>query len=237
MYFLECSKTQSGDAEPVEIVCEIVSRERTKVRALSGDSYQINQALSLRAVRTAVEQIKLTDVWSAALGSEDPEGECAKLLRAWFQWPPASGDDESDYEHISGDELVRMLAEKAQSRHEQHFGKIHAAWSRAIGLSSRRLARRTRYAPNDRLLKTLVVTIVDERMQFDEFLHEVRRRYGLVIGDAEGAHLVREKQVDQEALSENRGNLEMRLVGLGLVRRLSDSCSFVENPFGSKVDD
>lgn len=237
MYFLECSKTQSGDAEPVEIVCEIVSRERTKVRALSGDSYQVNQALSLRAVRTAVEQIKLTDVWSAALGSEDPEGECAKLLRAWFQWPPASGDDESDYEHISGDELVRMLAEKAQSRHEQHFGKIHAAWSRAIGLSSRRLARRTRYAPNDRLLKTLVVTIVDERMQFDEFLHEVRRRYGLVIGDAEGAHLVREKQVDQEALSENRGNLEMRLVGLGLVRRLSDSCSFVENPFGSKVDD
>lgn len=237
MYFLECSKTQSGDAEPVEIICEIVSRERTKVRALSGDSYQVNQALSLRAVRTAVEQIKLTDVWSAALGSEDPEGECAKLLRAWFQWPPASGDDESDYGHISGDELVRMLAEKAQSRHEQHFGKIHAAWSRAIGLSSRRLARRTRYAPNDRLLKTLVVTIVDERMQFDEFLHEVRRRYGLVIGDAEGAHLVREKQVDQEALSENRGNLEMRLVGLGLVRRLSDSCSFVENPFGSKVDD
>jgi hypothetical protein len=237
MYFLECSKTQSGDAEPVEIVCEIVSRERTKVRALSGDSYQVNQALSLRAVRTAVEQIKLTDAWSAALGSEYPEGECAKLLRAWFQWPPASGDDESDYEHISGDELVRMLAEKAQSRHEQHFGKIHAAWSRAIGLSSRRLARRTRYAPNDRLLKTLVVTIVDEPMQFDEFLHEVRRRYGLVIGDAEGAHLVREKQVDQEALSENRGNLEMRLVGLGLVRRLSDSCSFVENPFGSKVDD
>ena len=109
--------------------------------------------------------------------------------------------------------------------------------SRSGGLSSRRLARRTRYAPNDRLLKTLVVTIVDERMQFDEFLHEVRRRYGLVMGDAEGAHLVREKQVDQEALSENRGNLEMRLVGLGLVRRLSDSCSFVENPFGSKVDD
>ena len=32
-------------------------------------------------------------------------------------------------------------------------------------------------------------------------------------------------------LSENRANLEARLVGLGLVRRLSDSCSFVENPF------
>ena len=74
--------------------------------------------------------------------------------------------------------------------------------------------------------------MVDDRMQFDEFLSEVRLRYGLVIGDLEGARLVKEKLVDQEALSENRGNLETRLVGLGLVRRLSDSCSFVENPFG-----
>lgn len=237
LYFLECSKTESGDAEPVEIVCEIVSRERTKVRALSGDSYQINQALSLRAVRAAVERIKLTDEWSVASTSNDPQGESIKLLRSWFQWPPIVSDDDSDYEGMSGDELVRKLADRAQSRHEQHFGKIHSAWSRAIGLSSRRLARRTRYAPNDRLLKTLVVTIVDERMQFDEFLDEVRRRYGLVIGDAEGAHLIREKQVDQDALSENRSNLETRLVGLGLVRRLSDSCSFVENPFGSKGDD
>jgi hypothetical protein len=158
-------------------------------------------------------------------------------MREWFQWPPTVSDDESDYERINGDELVRLLTEKALSRHEQHFGKIHAAWSRAIGLSSRRLARRTRYAPNDRLLKTLVITVVDERMQFDEFLYEIRRRYGFVIGDAEGAYLVNDKQIDQEALSENRGNLEARLVGLGLVRRLSDSCSFVENPFGSKGDE
>ena len=119
----------------------------------------------------------------------------------------------------------------AESRHEQHFGKIHAAWSRAVGLSSRRLSRRTRYAPNDKLLKTLVISVVDDRMQFDEFLSEIRNRYGLVIGDAEGARLVKEKLVDQEALSDNRANLETRLVGLGLVRRLSDSCSFVENPF------
>jgi hypothetical protein len=76
-----------------------------------------------------------------------------------------------------------------------------------------------------------VVTIVEDRMQFDEFLAEAKRRYGLVFGDVEGDYLVAEKFVDQEELSENRDNLEARLVGLGLVRRLSDSCSFVENPF------
>jgi hypothetical protein len=174
----------------------------------------------------------MTEEWSAALSSDDPNGECAKLMRAAFQWPPAKPDeDEPDFTQITGDELVRMLSGKAESRHEQHFGKIHASWARAIGLSSRRLSRRMRYAPNDRLLKTLVVSVVDERMQFDEFLKELRLRYGLVIGDAEGSHLVKAQLVDQEALSENRANLEARLVSLGLVRRLSDSCSFVENPF------
>ncbi len=237
LYFLERAKAQVGDTDPVELVCEIVSRERTKVRALSGDSYQVNQALSLRAVRAAVEQIRLEDDWAAALASDDPQGECLKMMRAWFQWPSTKDDDEADHTLKTGDELVRELVEKAETRHEQHFGKIHAAWSRSIGLSSRRLSRRTRYAPNDRLLKTLVVAIVDDRMQFDEFLQEVRRRYGIVIGDAEGARLIRERQVDQEALSDNSANLEKRLMGLGLVRKLSDSCSFVENPFISQGED
>lgn len=231
LYFLECGKHTTGDTDPVEIVCEIVSRERTKVRALSGESFQINEAISIQAVRASIEAVRATPEWEAALASQDPSSECTRLLRELFQWPPQSIDEDVDISLTSGDELVRSLVGKAESRHEQHFGKIHSAWSRSIGLSSRRLSRRTRYAPNDRLLKTLVVTIVDERMQFDEFLHEAHKRYGLVIGDAEGARLVRGNFVDQESLTDNRGYLESRLLSLGLLRRLSDSCSFVENPF------
>jgi hypothetical protein len=237
LYFLERGKEQSGDADPVEFVCEIVSKERTKVRALSGDSYQVNQGSSIKAVRAAVEQIRLSPEWTSALASEYPDAEHARLMREWFQWPATETDGESDFSSMSGDKLVEELVERALSRHDQHVGKIHSSWSKSIGLSSRRLARRTRYAPNDRLLKSLVISIVDDRMQFDEFLAEAHRRYGLVIGDAEGSRLVRDKLVDQEALSENRANLEARLVGLGLVRRLSDSCSFVENPFGLKGEE
>ncbi|MDZ4281325.1 MAG: hypothetical protein U1C04_11195 [Hydrogenophaga sp.] len=234
LYFLERAKRVAGDDDPVEIVCEIVSKERTKVRALSGDSYQFNQGLPAKAVRAHVEGIRMDAAWAEAASSEFPEAERVKLMRERFQWPSADVSDDEDYSGENPDALVLRLTELALARHEQHIGKIHTSWSRAIGLSSRRLSRRTRYAPNDRLLKSLVVTLVDDRMQFDEFLAEAKKRYGLVLGDAEGARLVDAKLVDQEELSENRDNLEARLVGLGLVRRLSDSCSFVENPFAFK---
>lgn len=231
LYFLERAKKVAGDDDPVEIVCEIIAKERTKVRALSGDSYQFNQGLSAKAVRAHVESIRMDPAWLAAASAEFPEAEQVKLMRERFQWPPDDGGGDDDYTGKSPDALVSDLVENALARHEQHVGKIHAAWSRSIGLSSRRLSRRARYAPNDRLLKSIVVAIVDDRMQFDEFLAEAKRRYGLILGDAEGSRLLDAKLVDQEELSENRDNLETRLVGLGLVRRLSDSCSFVENPF------
>lgn len=236
LYFLERAKRMAGDADPVEIVCEIVSKERTKVRALSGDSYQLNQGLPAKAVRAHIESIRMEPGWTKSGSEEFPDAERVKLMRERFQWPSVDGGDDEDYSGESPETLVGKLVELALARHEQHVGKIHASWSRAIGLSSRRLSRRTRYAPNDRLLKSIVVAVVGDRMQFDEFLAEAKRRYGLVLGDAEGSRLIDAKLVDQEELSENRDNLESRLVGLGLVRKLSDSCSFVENPFTSNGD-
>lgn len=236
LYFLERAKSAAGDDEPVEFVCEIVSKDGRKVRALSGDSYLANQGYPEKAIRAHVESIRRKKVWIDAGSAEFPDAERVKLLREAFQWPPVDSRDDEDYASRNPDDLVSKLVELALPRHGQHVGKIHAAWSRAIGLSSRRLSRRYRYAPNDRLLKSLVIAIVGDRMQFDEFLVEAKRRYGLVIGDAEGARLVEAKSIDQSELSENRDNLEARLVGLGLVRRLSDSCSFVENPFFSEVE-
>jgi hypothetical protein len=236
LYFLERAKSAAGDDEPVEFVCEIVSKDGRKVRALSGDSYLANQGYPEKAIRAHVESIRRKQAWIDAGSAEFPDAERVKLLREAFQWPPPDARDEEDYASRNPDYLVSKLVELALPRHGQHIGKIHAAWSRAIGLSSRRLSRRYRYAPNDRLLKSLVIAMVGDRMQFDEFLVEAKRRYGLVIGDAEGARLVEAESIDQAELSENRDNLEARLVGLGLVRRLSDSCSFVENPFVSEVE-
>lgn len=228
LYFLECGKRTIGDVEPVEFVCEVISRKRTKVRAISGDSFQANQAVSLQAVRAHIESVRADPNWETALKSDDPKGDCAKIMAERFQY---TRDDNVEIDQLSGEGLIEQLIKNAESRHSEHIGNIHNAWSRSIGLSSRRLSRKLRYAPSDRLLKALVVTVVDERMEFSEFLDEIYRRYGLVVGHIEGAKYIQSNIVDLEALMDNAANLEARLFGLGLVHRLSDSCAFVENPF------
>jgi len=231
LYFIEQGKAVVGDTDPLELLCEIVSQDRSKIRTLSGDAWQHYQTLSTRAVRTSIQGVSALPEWQQALALTSPSESCAEVLRGMFQWPPL----ESSYANKTPQGLVDELIEDATSRHSKHLGKVHSAWSRAIGLSSRRLSRRTRYAPDDRFLKTLVVTLVKGPMEFTEFLQMAKKRYGLIFGEVEGARFVKDNLVDQEALSDNAAKLQSRLLSLGLLRRLSDACAFVENPFTNEA--
>ncbi|WP_454017699.1 hypothetical protein [Azospirillum sp. Marseille-Q6669] len=215
------------DHEPVRLVCEIVSPKKSVVRDLSADSYQRNNVLPQQAVERFVRRIEETPEWQAAIGSEDPVLNAGDILRKTFGWP----DNEDDELAPEACALIDRLTDRAISRHKQHFGKIHMAWARAIGLSSRRSSRRVRYAPTDRLLKTLVVCCVDKRLEFRDFLALLYDRYGIVIGDAQARNFIVTGDADQEDFSDNARRLEERLASLGLLKRLSDSCAYVENPF------
>lgn len=215
------------DGDPVQLVCEIVSPRKSVVRDLSADSYQRNNSLPQQAVERFIRQVTETEEWHSAVVSDDPILNAADILKHAFGWP------DTDDEEIAPDPaaLIDQLADRAIGRHKQHIGKIHMTWARAIGLSSRRSSRRVRYAPTDRLLKTLVVCCVSKRLEFRDFLALLHDRYGLVIGDAQARAFIASGDADQEDFSDNARRLEERLASLGLLKRLSDSCAYVENPF------
>ncbi len=215
------------DGDPVRIVCEIVSPRKSVVRDLSADSYQRNNGLPQQAVERYVRKVTETDEWSSAVTSDDPVLNAADILKKTYGWPDIDDDDLPP----DAAALIEQLADRATSRHKQHIGKIHMTWARAIGLSSRRSSRRVRYAPTDRLLKTLVVCCVGKRLEFRDFLALLHDRYGIVIGDAQARAYIASGDADQEDFSDNARRLEERLASLGLLKRLSDSCAYVENPF------
>ena len=52
-----------------------------------------------------------------------------------------------------------------------------------------------------------------------------------MIGDHQARRFIDVGAADQEDFSDNARRLEERLASLGLLKRLSDSCAYVENPF------
>lgn len=211
------------------LVCEIVGPRRSVVRDLSADSFLRNVSMPEQAIERFIRRFTETKAWAAAVGSEEPLQLAGEALVKVFDWP----DDEelADGGYVKPEELVSGLVARATTRHRQHVAKVHGVWTRAIGLSSRRSSRRIRYAPTDRLLKSLVVACVDERMELRLFLEKLFERYGIVIGEAQGRPWVDSGAADQVSFADNQKRLEERLSSLGLLRRLSDSCAYVENPF------
>ncbi|MES0100649.1 hypothetical protein [Mesorhizobium sp. M0019] len=227
LYQLDRSREVLG-ALPISMVCEIVSPKKSVVRDLSADSFQTNNAKPEQALEHYLRATEHTEEWRSALESDEPSLNAAEILQRAFDWPDA---DDADELRGAPQELMDRLVEKAFVRHKQHVGKVHATWARLIGLSSRRSSRRVRYAPTDRLLKTLVVCCVDRRIEFKDFLVELHQRYGLIIGDQQARLFIDRGDADQEDFSDNARRLEERLASLGLLKRLSDSCAYVENPF------
>jgi hypothetical protein len=98
-------------------------------------------------------------------------------------------------------------------------------------LSVSRRGTGTWYAPDDALLKALVMTTVDGREEYHRFLNRIYERYRLVIGVKEAEDAYGNLPTDEKAFTQNTQRLEQRLRTLGLLRRLSDDCAYVVNPF------
>lgn len=123
------------------------------------------------------------------------------------------------------------LRRRAVSRHRRHVANVHRNYGRDVGLVSKRGTNKLRYAPTDPLLKALILANVERRMEYKEFLSRLFSRYGLVFGDREAERVLDRDEFDKKAFQANAERLEQRLGSLGMLRRLSDACAYVQNPF------
>ena len=231
LYQLTVSSELIGVARP-PIVCEIVAPKKTLVRELSITSYQQNSQLSVQAVSVFIDSIGNTDEWRAADSSPDGYSKCKELLLGKVRWPRDTDDYDRAHEP---DALIKHLRQSALSRHRQHAGNVHRSYGKAIGLISKRGTNKLRYAPNDAFLKALILANVAERMEFKEFLQRVFVRYGIVIGEREASLTLDESDFDNKVFQSNATRLEHRLSSLGMLRRLSDACAYVMNPYAENT--
>lgn len=231
IYLLSRAKATLGEAAPPQFVLEIVAPKKTTVRELASDEFQKNNNLPQQAIEHYIRGITKSAEWQACLNSYTSIEDAIDLLEERFAW---SAKEESNGSGSPAD-LLSSLRERAVKRHQQHLGKFHGTWSREIGLSSSRGSRCTRYAPTDSLLRTLVLASVPTRMEFQEFLVKLHQKYGFIVGDRQATDLINSGDADREDFVANAERLERRLASIGLLKRLSDACAYVQNPFASEI--
>ena len=227
LYQLAVSAEVLGVSRP-PIICEIVAPRKSLVRELSINSYQQNSQLSAQAITAFLDSIATSDEWVAAESSPDAYPRCKAMLLDKIVWPRDA--DDYDKAHEPGT-LIKHLRQAALSRHRQHAGNVHRSYGRSIGLISKRGTNKLRYAPNDALLKSLILANVAGRMEFKEFLQRLFKRYGIIIGEREASQSLEETEFDSKVFQSNAARLEQRLSSLGMLRRLSDACAYVLNPY------
>jgi hypothetical protein len=227
-YQLTIARQLLGYSDPPTFVCEVVAPRKTLVREISCELYQDNNLLPARAVEAYIANVEASAEWQQALTESGAFEKCRAILIDKVRW----GDDDKDYSGPNDPEqLLQTLRQAAMKRHRQHVANIHRNYGRDIGLVSKRGTVKLRYAPNDSLLKTLLFANVNKRIELNDFLAKLQQRYGIVFGDREAEHVLPKGDFDKKAFRANSRRLEQRLGSLGVLKRLSDACAYVINPY------
>lgn len=227
-YVLVVASEGLGETHPqgplVTYVLEIQAGTADVTRRLARSSFQVNDELSYRRVLVALQRLReQPDIKEAIVHNDRPQLE--SILES--QWWPAIKRKAKPVG--SAEKLWMEFEEAVKKRHRQHLGRVHHEYSRLCGLASRAGTNAYRYAPTDAFLRTLVLANVPERMDYDEFLEVLYRRYGFVIAKPQAVDSKLPGDLTDFDLNNRR--LQIRLTRLGLMHRLSDACAYVINRY------
>ncbi|WP_282610848.1 hypothetical protein [Pelagibius sp. Alg239-R121] len=87
------------------------------------------------------------------------------------------------------------------------------------------------FAGSDEFIEALVLANVTRPVTIMEFMSSLYERYSIVIGPREAGIAFDRPPCDISSFEDNLKAFERRLTGLGYVKRLSDDCAFVSNPY------
>jgi hypothetical protein len=229
LYQLRVARDVAQVSGDFKMVCEVVAPKKTLIREISCEQFQENNLLSSRAISAYIDAIEASAEWQAAKVANGAFAQCKAVLARTVQW----GDDYSGTSTPEG--LMETFRSDAKRRHNQNFAQIHRSYGRELGLVSKRGTNKLRYAPTDDFLKCLLYANVVNRMELRQFLACLWERYALVFGDREAELVLPKDEFDKKAFQANARRLEQRLSSLGLLKRLSDGCAYVINPYGRRI--
>lgn len=224
-YMLERAAETLRTERPL-LPLDMVSADTVGVRKVSRDAYARHREMTRKAIQRVVDDLVGSDAWASAKRQANPRKAVLELLKRRFDFEP-EGSPEGGQVPI--DELPGEVVEAAISNHNAHLGRVIGFYAEKIGLAVARRGAGRWYAASDGMLEALVLANVTAPVELESFLERLHERYGMVVGSVVGQQVY--ANVNHDHLRANQRHLEERLRVLGLLKRLSDDCAFVLNPF------
>lgn len=156
-----------------------------------------------------------------------------KLKRSLFL---CSNDIVNLYESVidSEDKTERLSKYKHQISYAEtylasHISNYPNVCFKEIGFLSKKNTRSYRYVLTENFLHSLVVVILgnEKRLEFNKFIRMLKEKYSIYVDISPDD----ERDLIQRDLNLNSKNLASLLYQMGMLRHLSDACSYVINPY------
>jgi hypothetical protein len=217
--------------EPLSpLVLDLAGADASALKSVARSQYSQNRELSTRAIRRHVERVRDLDEWRDVVRRPDHTARRAFFER-YLGFKPEVKKSSRYSRETDANAMLEEICELALANHEQHLAQVPGVFAGAIGLATARRGFGRAYGASDALLEALVLSQVTAPMAFDQFLALLYERFHIVIGYTEARQAFSTPNAPQEQFKINQRRLEERLRSLGLLRRLSDDCAFVFNPF------
>ena len=238
LFYLETARACTGKNGLGSIVCEIVAPRSDQVRQASLASFTDNDSEGIIAIESLLteffEKEEIRQIQDTNISPVDKVRDIAQLFartpsKSWrFYW----NVDEHLIHANSPEQFFLEFLQEAKLDYRKKSGEIHRGLGKECGLVSRRGTRSLRYAPTDKFLRMLVVLRVRERVELSEFLDDLFTHYHLVIGHKEALRCpeVQDIHKSENPFRKNVDRLIRRMESMGLAQRMSDGCTYIENP-------
>lgn len=226
VYLAERAQDEVGASRPVPIVADLTDGGNQQLREEAKVHLNLHRDAANRAVRAFIERVLGgCNRWKMALERSDP-GLAKQALEERFGF--TKGDGQRGNAATPAQQLEAFV-EHAMQRDKNNIYRYLLPLAKASGLATSRQRIGPWFALDDGMLFALVLANVSRTIELRDFVAELYRRYGLVIGPEEAREAF--GRIHVERYEANLAALEARMTRLALTQRLSDDCAFVTNPY------
>ncbi|AEQ52699.1 hypothetical protein [Pelagibacterium halotolerans] len=233
-YFADRAREVSGNAvDPIPL--DMTGGANSNLRDVSKNYLNRHKQVIDDAVESHIrEKIAGVHAWNVALAHEDAPTRSEMAVDAIVRTFDAKrwADKAAASEGIKKPEVwLEAFISATKRRDRNNISSMITPLGKSSGFVVARRSAGTWFSASDEFLEALVLATVRGPITIDDFLTQLYKRYGIVIGPAEQREAFDEPPCDVSAFEENLRVLEKRLTGLGYVKRLSDDCAFVSNVY------